>query len=220
MEVSVIIPCYLLPDGGDLYPENELLELTKQCLDSLHEHCGDFELVLIDNGSPIGGDYLRHKADVYIRFQENLGFAPAVNAGLRLASGDFLVVSNNDIVFVEDWIKTAQDAWQANTGLVCSHLLDNDPKREVGRCKIPLGHFFGSLWMTSHHIINAIGYLDENYKIGMYEDKDYVKRVEAVGYEVIKVGHCQHVGNATWGKLPNQQKVFVQNQERFKRKWS
>ena len=73
MSVSVVIPCYLLPDGGDLHPEDELLQLTRQCINSLHAHCEDFELILVDNGSPNGGDYLRRKADVYIRFQENRG---------------------------------------------------------------------------------------------------------------------------------------------------
>ena len=89
---SIIIPCYILPDK-----DAELLTFLKRCIESIRCHTKDYELILVDNGSPIGGEYMRDEADIYVRNQSNLGFAPAVNQGLKLARGEWLVVMNDDI---------------------------------------------------------------------------------------------------------------------------
>ena len=96
-KVSIIIPCYLLPDKNQ-----ELLTFTQNCINSIADYVDNnpFELVLVDNGSPIGDDYLRGVADIYIRNQENEGFAVAVNQGLKLATSEWLVVCNNDVEFI------------------------------------------------------------------------------------------------------------------------
>lgn len=218
-KASVIVPCYLLPDGGSLYHEDELLLLTQACVESLRNHCPGVELVIVDNGSLSGRDYLRSVADVYIRFQENRGFAPAVNAGLRVAQGEHLVVCNNDIEFLDDWVGQAMKTWDHWTGVISSHLHDHDPRHKVGRLIAPWGHFFGALWMVSQEVLSKVGELDEGYERGMFEDRDFVRRVIGAGYQHVKVGWCKHVGNATWGKLPNQHEIYLRNKERFEAKW-
>ena len=212
---SIIIPCYMLPDK-----DHELLRFTRQCIASIGEHLHDYELILIDNGSPVDGDYLREQADIYIRNRTNLGFGPAVNQGLRIARGQWLVVSNNDITFLHDWVSTAIDAWDERTGIISSHLHDHDPEHRAGRQVAPWGHFFGALWMVSREVLSSVGYIDESFERGMFEDKDLVRRVIQSGHEHIKVGWCRHVGNATWGKLPNQQEIYIRNRDYFNRKWA
>lgn len=217
MQVSVIIPCYLLPDadGG-----SELLEFANDCLQSLRKFTQiEYELILIDNGSPIGANWLIEQADVYIRNKENLGYGPAVNQGLKIARGDWLVVSNNDIVFIHDWISNAIEQWQEGDGIVSSHLIDNDPQMKTNRYLAPWGHFFGALWMIKRGIVDEIGLLDEQFEIGMYEDRDYVRRVITHGLRHVKAGWCRHIGNATWGKIPGQEQIFFRNKERFEKKW-
>ena len=61
--------------------------------------------------------------------------------------------------------------------------------------------------------------LVEGYLIGMYEDKDLVTRITGGGKKLVKVGHVKHVGNATWGKLPNTKEIFLRNKERYERRW-
>jgi len=213
--ISIIVPCYLLSDK-----DCELLTFTQNFVKSLRTHvkvC--YELILVDNGSPIGGEYLREQADVYVRNPTNLGFAPAVNQGLKIARGDWLVVSNNDIEFMHDWPHAAISAWVDGVGAISSHLHDSDPEHKVGIELAPWGHMFGALWLTRRDVLDRIGYLDETYERGMFEDKDFWRRLQSAGYKFRKVGWCKHIGNATWGKLPHQQEIYLANRDRYIAKW-
>jgi O-antigen biosynthesis protein len=214
MRASVIVPCYILPNK-----DAELLRFTQACFVSLRTHCPDVELVVVDNGSPIGVDYLEEQADVYIRNEENLGYAPAVNQGLKAASSEWLIASNNDIVFIHDWVGTAKAAWGERTGAISSHLHDHDPEHKAGRFVAPWGHMFGALWMTHRDVLDDVGYLDEGYERGMFEDKHLWRTLLKAQYELIKVGWCRHVGNATWGKLPHQKQIYIKNRDRFLSLW-
>ena len=95
--MDVIMPVFIL--------DHETLQLTEAAIESL----GDVNLILIDNGSLFGGGKLREWADVYIRNRENLGYAKAVNQGLKLA--DMMVaVANNDIIVSPNWKEVAYEA--------------------------------------------------------------------------------------------------------------
>lgn len=214
MKFSLIIPCLLLPDK-----DHELLGFTIKCVNSIRRHLTDYELILVDNGSTVDSDFLQHEANVYIRNKSNLGFAPAVNQGLKIARADYISVCNNDIEFLHDWLSLAWDSFKPKTGVISSHLHDHDPNHNVGLMKCDFGGMFGALWMTTRSAINKVGYLDEGYKVGMWEDRDYWKRMEAEGYDLAKVGWCNHIGNATWGKMPNQAEIFNENQKRFEARW-
>jgi len=214
--ISIIVPCYLLPDK-----DAELLTFTQNFIKSLREHvkvC--YEFIIVDNGSPIGGEYLREQADVYVRNPTNLGFAPAVNQGLKIARGDWLIVSNNDIEFLHDWPHAAISAWVDDVGAISSHLHDSDPEHRAGIELAPEGHMFGALWMTRREVLDEIGLLDEGYERGMFEDRDLWRRLSIAGYKFRKVGWVNHIGNATWGKLPHQQKIYLANKARFEEHWS
>lgn len=213
-KVSIIIPCYLLPDKN-----SELVQFTEQCVDSIRHYSPRHELVIVDNGSPIGGAFLRSIADVYVRLNENRGFAPAVNLGLAVSSNPWYVVCNNDITFLNDWIGHALENWKSNTGIFCSHLHDHDPEHAAGTVDVPVGHLFGALWMTNKTVIDNVGGLDEGYERGMFEDRDFAQRVVQAGMQVRKGNWVLHVGNATWGKLPDQHKIYVQNKKLYESRW-
>ena len=168
IKFSIVIPCYLLPDK-----DHELLGFTADCIHSIEKYLDDYELILIDNGSPVDSWFLQEEADVYIRNKKNLGFAPAVNQGLKTARAEYITVCNNDIEFIHDWLSLAKDSFHTETGVVCSHLHDHDPNHQVGRMPCNWGGMFGALWMTTRNIIDKVGYLDEEYKMGMWEDRDY-----------------------------------------------
>jgi len=74
--------------------------------------------------------------------------------------------------------------------------------------------------MISRAVYEEVGGLDEEYRIGQWEDKDYVLSVMQTGREMIKIGHVKHIGNATWGKMQNQEGIYLENKARFERKWA
>lgn len=216
--IHVIIPCYLLPDR-----DNELLHFTKNCIDSLRKNTSqEYRVVIIDNGSPIGAGYLQAVASssYYIRNDENLGYAKAVNQGLQMSMyTNWIVVSNNDIEFLPGWFEAMSGAWDEKTGVVSSHLHVHDPEHKAGVEIAHVGLMFGALWMTKPGIVADVGLLDESFEYGYYEDKDWWQRIAAAGYTMKKAGWCNHIGNATSGKMADLNKFFFENKARYEEKW-
>src|SRR5262245_44156020 len=94
---SIIIPCC------------DQLPFTQHCLQALLRLTRPtWELIVIDNGSADGtGLYLAGVRDgapvpvTLISNRENVGFPRAINQGLQAASGEFLVLLNNDAVVTD-----------------------------------------------------------------------------------------------------------------------
>ena len=98
-KISVIVPVY------------KVEAYIHRCVDSiLGQSCGDFELILVDDGSPdncgaICDDYARKDGRIHVIHQKNGGLSAARNAGIDW------VFANSDsqwITFVDsdDWIHT------------------------------------------------------------------------------------------------------------------
>ena len=85
-------------------------ELVLSCLDSLRESSDGFpfEIIVVDNGSHDGsGDALERRDDIaLIRNTRNLGFAAAVNQAYRRSTGDFVLLLNSDVEFMQDTLNS------------------------------------------------------------------------------------------------------------------
>ena len=110
---SVIIPTY---NGRDY---------LQDCLASLHKQTRrDFELIIVDNGSTDGTAAAARQAwpDAHvIEAGRNLGYAGGMNLGAARASGEWLVLLNNDTVLEPDWLAQLLAAGQRDPTIgVCS----------------------------------------------------------------------------------------------------
>jgi GT2 family glycosyltransferase len=76
------------------------LDFLESCISSLTEQTyKNFEIVFVDNGSSDGsvGFIQEHYPRVRIvETGKNLGFAGGINAGIRVARGEFILTLNND----------------------------------------------------------------------------------------------------------------------------
>jgi len=91
--ISICIPIY------------NNLELTKECLKAIYDNTsGEYEVILIDNGSNPAFVCNWDKA-VIIRNEENKGFPIAVNQGIQVATGDTIVLLNNDVIVTPNWLE-------------------------------------------------------------------------------------------------------------------
>ena len=97
---SVIVPCF------------NQLEFTRHCLTALFRHTrAPWELIVVDNGSTDGtADYLAGVQDAspipitVVTNPTNRGYPTAVNQGLSVALGDYLVLLDNDAVVTDGWL--------------------------------------------------------------------------------------------------------------------
>src|SRR5260370_38247459 len=62
------------------------------------------EILVVDNGSDDESIDVAAKAGArVIELRENSGFCRAVNEGIRAASGDWIVILNNDVEMGDEW---------------------------------------------------------------------------------------------------------------------
>jgi glycosyltransferase involved in cell wall biosynthesis len=97
---SIIVPCW------------NQRGFTEICFQALLRHTRPaWELIVVDNGSTDDtAAYLAGVRDAapvpvtIIANRENLGFPRAINQGLEAASGEYLVLLNNDAVVTDGWL--------------------------------------------------------------------------------------------------------------------
>lgn len=93
-KISIIVPVY------------KVEPYLRKCIDSiLNQTFKDFELILVDDGSPdrcgeICGEYAKRDSRIVVIHKENGGLASARNVGLDIAKGDYIGFVDSD-----DWIE-------------------------------------------------------------------------------------------------------------------
>jgi GT2 family glycosyltransferase len=229
------------------------LVFTRLCLESVlaNTAASRYELIVVDNGS--GGatrDYLRtfsrHDHVHVILNDENVGFASATNQGLAMASGDVLVLLNNDTIVPPGWLggltRHLQDVSIGAVGPVTNRIGNEaqieTPYRTYGelihfapeRAREFRGRSFDVRMLAMfclalrRDVYERVGGLDERYEIGLLEDDDYSMRIHAANLRVVCAEDVfvHHFGEASFGKLvPSGEynRVLDANRRRFEEKW-
>ena len=99
-EISVIVPVY------------KVEEYIDECIESIITQVfNDFELILVDDGSPdhcgdICEKYAAQDRRIKVIHQENKGLSGARNAGLEIASGNYITFIDSDDVVESDYLQT------------------------------------------------------------------------------------------------------------------
>jgi len=226
----------------------------KLCVASvlLNTPAGDYELIIIDNGSNDGAaEYLRelsvHHEHVQVIYNDhNRGFAPANNQGLGRATGDVIVLLNDDTIVPPHWLRRVRvHLRDRSVGLVgpVTNRAGNDAQIETAyrtygefeafarqRSRERRGQLrdIGMLTMfclaMRRDAFNEIGPLDERFAVGMFEDDDYSIRARAAGYRLACADDVfvHHFGATSIGKLAADGRfgtLFEANRRRFEEKW-
>ena len=246
MNISIVLLSY-----------NYFDETTGLCFESLARD-PDFkrwELIVVDNGSDDAtSGRLRSLKEVYcnVRFifnEKNLGFAGGINAGIRHASGEAIVLLNSDTLCPEGMI-----------GRLAGHLsghLGHDRRRGM---VAPVTNAAGNeQWIYTRSsdvqgiITEGLRYandspqelldayrldfccvaiarnaleetelLDEGFGRGYFDDFDYSLRMKGKGFSlaVAEDVFIYHRGSAAFGKTPGQaDKLLKQNKRRIIEKY-
>lgn len=186
----------------------ETINITENAVESLKGH----RLIIVDNGSTVGGGQLREWADVYVRNKENLGYAKACNQGLALA-GDIVALANNDIRVSPNWDMPLPDG----VGTLHFRMIPYDqsfnPGTELslkGRERWCSGSFFimRNLWRFDEALLNS------------YDDWDLQLRVRKDGFHTAYTNKVeyQHLDSYTQQKVVKRDENNLRNREYFKQK--
>jgi GT2 family glycosyltransferase len=133
--VAIHYPMLVSPRVSIIIPTKDHLPLLQRCIDSLVSTTDypDYEILVVDNGTvePSACHYLdalNALADPRVRvltYDAPFNFAAMNNLAADAASGDFLLLLNNDTAVVHhDWLRNMVSlAQQPNVGMVGARLL-------------------------------------------------------------------------------------------------
>ncbi|NOU73890.1 glycosyltransferase [Paenibacillus sp. LMG 31458] len=228
---------------------------TKQCLQSLltNNDYPNVEIIIVDNASTdetkIHLSRIRDPRVSVFQSSTNRGFAGGNALGCRNATGEFIILLNNDTIVTQGWIQKLVKPLKENLeiGLVgpVSNSVGNDQMLDffVGNSlagpdpewlaefyeqykdRIRYTNLLGFFCVAFRRdVYNEIGDLDSNYKIGMFEDDDYCERVRNNGYKlaIIEDAFVYHHGSVSFKKLEDKKyrQIWELNKNYFEQKWS
>lgn len=122
--ISVIVPVY------------NVEKYLHRCVDSiLAQTFTDFELILVDDGSPdncgiICDEYTAKDPRVRVIHQKNRGVSAARNAGLTDASGTYVMFCDGDDHVADNWIEISYSAMRVHPDKLIVHNLWNENEKE------------------------------------------------------------------------------------------
>ena len=86
---------------------------------------------------------------------------------------------------------------------------------------VEMGACIGFCMLFTRDLFDAVGYLDEVYKEGNFDDTDYSRRVEKAGFLCVraKAAYVYHHIKSSFGKIKSYEESFKRNQEVYNKRW-
>lgn len=220
------------------------LEVTRDCVNSIVKHTDyPYRLIIIDNASESPtADYLKNlKCEKYldlllIRNEKNLGFVKAVNQGIAVSDAPYLCIMNNDTIATAGWLDEMVAVIEADPVIGLLNPSSNTSGQFPGDATIdeyaaslkPLKGQIQELYtcrgfcmLVKREVIDRVGLLDEVYHIGYFDDTDYCKRSQGMGYRTAraKASYVYHKENVSFKAHDNNTELFRSNEKIFFERW-
>lgn len=192
--------------------------VTRELLRSIYRYCNypNLEIIVVDNGSTYnpGAEIREEYGDViYVRSEQNLGFAGGNNLGVRKASGDYLFFVNNDTEFTTGLVELLVETLDQNpsAGIVSPKIRYYDQpdvlqyvgftgmnfftmrNRCIGQYEKDKGQYdtvigttgyaHGAAMMIRRAAIENAGLMAENFFL-YYEELDWCERIRKAGFDI------------------------------------
>ena len=213
----------------------------------------NYEVIVVDNASADDTVTIaeRHvEADARVRvipLERNTGFAGGNNAAAREASGDYLVFLNADTVVTPGWLERLVRHCHADPRIgqvaAVTNFSGNETKVHFSYSNaVEMLEFASELAynkagehmdvgvaplycvLMPRPVWQVVGELDEEFRIGTFEDDDLSLRVRQAGYRVVVADDAfvHHFGNGSFRSLPEEQasQIFLENQQHYQAKWN
>ena len=225
------------------------MDYTKKCIESIRKFTEreKHEIIVIDNASNDGTlEWLEMQKDIIVvANKENLGFPKGCNQGIEIATGNEILLLNNDVIVTYNWLKKLREALYSSeeVGAVgpvtnyCSNFQsvpinykseedmqifarkynkENNNNREY-RLKL-----VGYCMLIKKEVIDKIGFLDERFTPGNFEDDDYSFRIIKKGYKLLVCydTFIHHFGSVSFKEDKSFfHNLLTKNAIKFKEKW-
>lgn len=249
--VQTGIQRYPVPFEGTsiIIPTYNQRALVKQCIETIKWNTPEpYEIIVVDNASTDGTRAYLQQLASEVRFRvldKNYGFSGAINAGLMMAKGRTIVLLNNDTLVTTNWLGNMlrclnSDESIGMVGPITNYISgiqlvkvpyeklsempefarrNNRPDPSRWRQTDTL---IGFCLLFRRELFEEVGYFDEGFEIGNYEDNDYSARVRLLGKKLMiaQDSFIHHIGSVSIKAVGDRMaKVNDQNEQFYNRKW-
>jgi len=223
------------------------LELTTKCIEALAKNTRyPYRLILIDNGSDADTKrYLENTVTqmraggardlidaIVIRNEENAGFVKAANQGMKISDAPYVCVLNNDTIPAAGWLEEMVEFAERHEdiGLInpqCNGhgtmaiddyakvlAKERDAYMEMNQCQ-------GFCMLIKRALIKKIGFFDESFGMGGFDDTDYSMRAHRAGFRCasMKAAYVYHRLHGSFDVSGDRESWVRRNQEIYYDKW-
>ncbi|MHA1648597.1 MAG: glycosyltransferase family 2 protein [Candidatus Helarchaeota archaeon] len=179
----------------------------------------------------------------------NVGYARGVNQGIKIANGEYILLLNNDVYVFKNWLTSMVNIIEKNNSnaIIGAKLIYPETKRIqhagiIFLRKIEPLHIYknsslrnpevnkiryvdavtGACMLIRRKIFDEIGFFDEKFKFGGYEDTDFCLRTRVRGYNIIysPKSVAYHDERITSSQISNYYAIFNYNRNFFLKKWT
>jgi len=196
----------------------------------------NYKVIIVENGSTkdcVEYSNKRYKKADVLWIEKGRGFPGGMNFGmkysLKKSNPEYVLLLNNDTEIIQkDWLTKLVDEAEKNpkTGVIGAKFMNPNNIEQVSSVInfTPLGYIeykgnavkevqwvSGAAFLIKTDVIKEIGFLNERYNPGYYEETEFFFRCRENGYKIITVPYVKifHVGAATWDKRASEEKMFV-----------
>ena len=197
--------------------------------------------------------YLRSgREGFFIRSEKNLGFSGGNNVVMKRFMEDpeitHLCMLNSDVVVTDYWLdyltekdfdavgpvtnatgneQTVAIDYQAKPNFEAFEQANQFAKYRHDtydglECETEILYFFNTI--VARRVVEKIGFLDERFFPGSFEDGDYCLRMKNAGFHQMIIRGCyvHHFGSGSFSKLDMSNRVNISNinRKRFEEKWN
>jgi len=221
---------------------NVLLECLRSLYESSYSH---FEAIVVDNGSTDGSVEAVRKdfpGVILIENRRNLGYGAGCNVGINASKGEYIVLMNNDVFVIRDWLKALLEACvkhkrvgffqpkilfefdkgRINTAGNMIHVAGFGLCRGIGEFdrgqydeETEIGFASGACVLFRREILRDVGLLDPIF-FAFNEDTDWGWRALLYGWRSLYVPSAvvHHQLGHSWGRVLTARKFYYLERNR------
>lgn len=212
MKYSIVVPVLLRE-------ENHRQEVI-DTLNNLKQMSSLFELIVVNDGSPLPMDDIARLADSYIEHRKNKGISAAWNTGKNAASAEYVAIVNDDVKVPLLWLETLSQAFVDKKTGVSAPMQGGPhikPYRNAGQFLVESHKFYpGYCFMLRKD--RFFEDFDEQFTSNC-GDADYWHRIREKDLE------CKRVGLGVYHKEGgvlhgmDYDKISAESLKKFEKKW-
>lgn len=181
---------------------NELFDILKQTVDSIHdsEILHKFNIIVVESCKEVSSLFTHRLAEIRAKFiipkVPKFNYNLYLNIGLRECKNEFVLISNNDVIYYKDWFTAIAKQFEIDPKLMSVSPIDRKWHRHTESFfsslkELHIGtrtsyEFTGWSFIVRRKLFDHLGTFDERFAF-YYQDNDWV---EMYNLNDVKHGLC------------------------------